>query len=134
MEPNRLDQIREQLETELELADAEVGRLKAELAAATKDHKAIKDALQALGKNAAPTRKKPSVKKADMHKAVLEQLRDQPSPVPANELDAALRDHFTRKGCSLTGFSLRLKEVLGGDNITNTPEGVILNSVAAASS
>ncbi|PHQ31495.1 hypothetical protein [Rhodopirellula bahusiensis] len=126
MNSNRLDDIRSQLETELECSAAEVGRLKAELAAAQKDHKAITDAVNALGRKPSSAPKKPSVKKVDMKKAIREQLRDQPSPCPVDELDAALRDHFTRKGCSLTGFALRLKEVLADDEIEQTEAGIAL--------
>jgi len=134
MEASRLDQIREQLETELECAEVEVGRLKEELTAAERDHKAIKDALTALGKGRAPSPKKRTLKKADVEKAVREQLRVQPKPLPVEELDAALRDEFAGKGYSLTGFSLRLKEALKQDGVIATEQGVRLREAATAAS
>jgi len=121
---SRIDQIRQDLENELEASEAEVGRLKAELAAAEKDHKAIKDAISALGRKSGPSPKKPSLKKADVEKALLQELRGRKDAVPLAELEASLREAFTRKGCSLTGFSLRFKEALQHSDIEQTVAGV----------
>lgn len=132
MTNTRLEDIRSQLETELECSEAEVGRLKAELDVAETEYKKVKNALTALGKNGAPSPKKKTVKQADVRKAVYDQLRDQPSPVPCDELEAALRDAFTRKGFALTGFTQRLAEVLKDENITQSDAGVCLTSSKAA--
>jgi len=133
MAVSRLDQIRQDLENELEASEAEVGRLKAELAAAEKDHKAIKDAIAALGRKSGPSPKKPTVKKVDVCEALREVLQGLPGPTPKAEVEVSLRERFSSKGFGLTGFALRFKEALEQTDIEETEQGLRLAQTASRS-
>lgn len=123
MNGSRLDAIRRDLETEYEIAEAEVGRLKAELSAAEKDHKAIKDALAALGRKPGQTPKKPVFKKVEVVKAITSLLTRAGRPMSREELETALRQYATKSGKSLNGLQLRIKEALSADEFTESEAG-----------
>ena len=109
--PSGIDRIREQLEEELELAEAEAGRLAAEHAAAVRDVDAIKGAISALGR---PGRgaKKPAYKKAEVVKLIASLLKDAGGPMSISDIDAAVRDRVTQSGRPATGIAQRVKEAL----------------------
>ncbi len=60
--PSRLSQIRNDLQQELDCAEGNLARLKEQLSAAERDHKAIKDAVAALSKRGGSSTRKPTVK------------------------------------------------------------------------
>ena len=133
MSGTRLDAIRSDLEQELDLADAEVSRLKAELTAAEKDAKAIKDALTALGRKPGSSPKKPALKKVDAIKAVKSILAKAGKPISRDELTAAVVELANKNGKSQTGLQLRLKEALADPQFSVTEAGVSLNAKSPAS-
>lgn len=134
MSGNRLDAIRSDLEQELELADAEVGRLKAELAAAEKEAKAIKDAVAALGRKPGSSPKKPAFKKAEVIKAVKSILTQAGRSLSPAELEAALIELAGKLGKSATGLKLRIKEALAEPQFTVTEQGISLAANTPVSS
>lgn len=133
MTGSRLDSIRSDLEQEFDIADAEVSRLKAELSAAEKDAKAIKDALTALGRKPGSSPKKPALKKADVIKAVKTLLAKASRPVSREELGAALVELANKNGKSQTGLQLRIKEALSDPQFTVSEAGVSLTANAPVS-
>jgi len=133
MSGTRLDAIRSDLEQERDIADAEVGRLKAELAAAEKDAKAIKDALTALGRKPGSSPKKPALKKVDAIKAVKAILAKAGKPVSRDELTAAVIELAGKNGKSATGLQLRIKEALAEAQFTVAEGMVSLTSKVVAS-
>lgn len=128
MSASRLDAIRQELENELELAEAEAGRLKTELAAADKDVKAIKDALTALGRKPGQPTKKPALKKVEVIKAITSLLKNATDPVSHDALEAALSEHASKNGKSATGLKLRMNESLAGEEFTVTEHGISLTA------
>ena len=126
-----IDNIREQLEAELEIAESEVGRLAEEHAAAQRDHKAIKDALSALGRPGQGA-KKPAFKKADVLRLLSKLLSDADQPKPLAELDAAIREHARQSGMSATGLQLRLKEALADARFVQSDDGIMLKKKVPA--
>ena len=133
MSVSRLDAIRSDLEQEQDLADAEVGRLKAELSAAEKDAKAIKDALTALGRKPGTSAKKPALKKVDVIKAIKSLLAKAGKPVSRDDLGGALTELANKNGKSATGLQLRIKEALSDPQFTVAEEGVSLTATVPAS-
>ena len=124
----RLDTIRTELENELEIAEAEAGRLKTELAAADKDVKAIKDALTALGRRPRQAAKKPALKKADVIKALAAILAKAGKPVPREQIEGHLRELAEANGKSATGLGLRIKEALATDQFEQSEQGISLSA------
>ena len=131
MSGSRLEAIRSDLEQELELAEAEVGRLKAELSAAEKEAKAIKDAVTALGRKPGSSPKKPALKKAEVIKAVKALLNQAGKPVPREQLEAAVQEWANKSGKSATGLMLRIKEALADPKIAVTEAGISLTGNVA---
>jgi len=132
MAGTRLDAIRSDLEQEHELAEAEVGRLKAELSAAEKDAKAIKDALVALGRKPGSSPKQPALKKVDVIKAIASLLAKAGKPVSRDELGAALVELANKNGKAATGLQLRIKEALSEAQFTVDGDQVSLTAKASA--
>ena len=128
MTGSRLDAIRSDLEQEFDIADAEVSRLKAELSAAEKDAKAIKDALTALGRKPGSSPKKPALKKVDVIKAIKSILAKAGTPVSKGKLDGLLVEMASKSGKSATGLQLRIKEALSDPQFTLSEAGVSLTA------
>jgi hypothetical protein len=128
MAGSRLDAIRSDLEQEFDIADAEVSRLKAELSAAEKDAKAIKDALAALGRKPGSSPKKPALKKVDVIKAIKSILAKAATPLPKGKLDGLLVEMASKNGKSATGLQLRIKEALSDPQFTVSEDGVSLTA------
>lgn len=126
MAGTRLDAIRNELEQELEVAEAEAGRLKAELSAAEKDVKAIKDALIALGRKPGAAPKKPAIRKVEVIRFMKKLLTRLGRPISRADLDATLSAEVSKQGKSATGLQLRIKEALAGDEFTVTDKGISL--------
>lgn len=125
MSDSRLDSVRETLHHELDLADAELGRLKAELEAATKERKAIHDALAALGrKNAKSGAKKPAPKKEQVL-LIVASLLDLNGSMPQDDLEGLVKDRLVEDGCNHAGFSLRFAEVLKDDRLRVSSDGSV---------
>ena len=133
MASTRLDEIRSDLEHELEIADVEVGRLKSELVAAEKDAKAIKDALAALGRKPGAAAKKPALKKAEVIKGIRSILAKADEPMTREELMVALIELVESNGKSQTGLQLRVKEALAEPQFTISDAGISLTAKASAS-
>lgn len=128
MASSRLDEIRSDLQQELDLADAEVNRLKAELTAAEKDAKAIKDALAALGRKPGASPKKPAMKKVEVIKAMKALLSKAGRAVPRGELEAALQELANKNGKSATGLQLRIKEALADPQFAEAEGSISLSA------
>ena len=128
MASSRLDEIRSDLQQELDLADAEVSRLKAELNAAEKDAKAIKDALAALGRKPGSSPKKPAMKKVEVIKAMKALLIKAGRAVPRGELEAALQELANKNGKSATGLQLRIKEALADPQFAEAEGSISLSA------
>jgi hypothetical protein len=128
MASSRLDEIRSDLQQELDLADAEVSRLKAELNAAEKDAKAIKDALAALGRKPGSSPKKPAMKKVEVIKAMKALLIKAGRAVPRGELEAALQELANKNGKSATGLQLRIKEALADPQFAEADGNISLSA------
>lgn len=128
----RLEAVRETLDHELELAEAEVGRLKAELEAAQKERRAIHGALVALGrkKPSKPTGK-PAPKK-DQVIQIVEDLLKANGPMPREDLEALAKENLTEAGVGLNGFGLRFGEAMKDDRFAHESNGTIRQREAAS--
>lgn len=126
-----LKRIQEELDHELETANAEVGRLEAELTAARRDQKSIKDALSALGRPGKPA-KKPTLKKADVINAMIRLLQQADRSVPIEQLEGAIREFARKKGLAVTGIQLRMKEAIADPRFTKGQDGISLKANTTA--
>jgi len=123
MPENRLDSVRKTLEHELELADAECQRLKAEQAAAEADRKGIADAIKALG-GKKPKPGKPAPKK-DQVLGMIASFLDANGPMPKDDLKGMVEVKLTEHGNSLNGFVLRFGEALKDPRIEINSQGEV---------
>lgn len=124
MTDGRLAAIREALETELHNAEAGVARLKAELEAASQTHKAVQGALSALGRSKTP---KPPAKPAPKKQhvvTIVASLLEGAGPLPAEQLEEAVKKRLRQAGLSHAGLGLRFGEALRDDRFVKKAEGV----------